>query len=147
MGGQGGTVFPKVSTAMLTVPPKFKLRRDWAGSCLVRSHKEYIPSYNYFEAVIVTFQFPLYSMAICGVRRTQAPSLKHLKTLKSVILGNFHWIHTLYIHHVCIYDTCIQTHIHTCIIHKYTCIHVCMHSYIHTWIHTYKQAPSHLIIP
>src|SRR6218665_3871231 len=71
-------------------PPKFKLRRDWAGSCLVRSHKEYIPSYNYFEAVIVTFQFPLYSMVICGVRRTRAPSLKHLKTLKSVILGNFH---------------------------------------------------------
>ena len=38
-------------------PPTFKLRWESAGSCLVRSHKEYITYYN-FEAVIVKFQFP-----------------------------------------------------------------------------------------
>src|SRR6218665_975241 len=38
--GQGGNVPSKVltgGTAVLTVPPKFKLRRDTAGSCFVGS--------------------------------------------------------------------------------------------------------------
>src|SRR6218665_2024361 len=44
-GGQGGTDPSKVligGTGVLTIPPpKFKLRRNTAGSCFVRSHKEY----------------------------------------------------------------------------------------------------------
>ena len=49
-GGQGGTVPSKVltgGTAVLTVPPKFKLRRDTAGFCFVRFHKEYVTYYNF----------------------------------------------------------------------------------------------------
>ena len=53
-------------TALLTVSPKFKLRRDSAGSCFVRSHKEHITFYN-FEAVIVKFQFPLYTCSMTVV--------------------------------------------------------------------------------
>src|SRR6218665_258501 len=35
-------------TAVLTVPPpKFKFRRDTAGSCFVRSHKEYVTHYSF----------------------------------------------------------------------------------------------------
>jgi len=66
-------------TAVLT-PPKFKLGRDSAGSFSVRSHKEYITYYN-LKAVIVKFQFPLYTtcMTSGGSRGTRVPSLKHLK--------------------------------------------------------------------
>jgi len=63
-------------TAVLTAPPKFKLRRDSAWSWFVRSHKEYVIDYN-FEALIVKFQFPLYIMTSGGCRGTLAPSLKH----------------------------------------------------------------------
>src|SRR6218665_83366 len=87
-GGQGGTVLPKVlagGIAVLTMPRKLKLRRDSAGSCFVRSHKEYVTYYN-FEAVIVMFQLsPIYYVQL----RTQGdPGLltKAFKQIKSVIL-------------------------------------------------------------
>jgi len=88
MGGQGGTVPSKVlsgGTAVLTVPPKFKLRSDTAGSCFVRSHKEYITSYN-FESAIVKLQLPLCVLTSGESRGIRAPSLNHLKRLKSLIL-------------------------------------------------------------
>src|SRR6218665_2021482 len=73
-------------TAVLTVPPpKFKLRSDTAGSCFVRSHKEYITSYN-FESAIVKLQSPLCVLTSGESRGIRAPSLNHLKRLKSLIL-------------------------------------------------------------
>jgi len=65
-------------TAVLTVPPKFKLRRDTAGSCFVRSHKEYITYYN-FESAIVKLQFPLCILTSGESRGIRAPLLNHLK--------------------------------------------------------------------
>ena len=44
-------------------PPKFKLQRDTAGSCFMRSHKEYVTYYN-FESAIVKLQFPLCILTI-----------------------------------------------------------------------------------
>src|SRR6218665_638800 len=85
-GGQGWTVPPKFllgETAVLTVPPKFKLRRDTAGSCFVRSHKEYITYYN-FESAIVKLQFPLCILTSGEPRRIRAPVTKPFK--KSAIL-------------------------------------------------------------
>jgi len=58
-------------TAVLTVPPKFKLRKDTAGSCFVRFHKEYVTHYN-FESAIVKLQFRLCILTNGGSR---APSL------------------------------------------------------------------------
>src|SRR6218665_2085192 len=88
-GGQGGTVPSKVltgGTAVLTVPPpKFKLRRDTAGSCFVRSHKEYITYYN-FESAIVKLQFPLCILTSGESRGYPSPLTKPFKKLKSVIL-------------------------------------------------------------
>ena len=88
MGGQGGTLPSEVltgGTAVLTVPPKVKLWRDTAGSCFARSHKEYITHYN-FESAILKLQFPLCILTSGGSRGIPAPSLSHLKKLKSVIL-------------------------------------------------------------
>src|SRR6218665_2573132 len=49
------------NTSIISVclsPPKFKLRRDSAGSCFVRSHKDYLTYYNFESAIIVKLQFP-----------------------------------------------------------------------------------------
>jgi len=66
---------------VLTVPPKFKLRRDTGGSCFVRSHKEYITYYN-FESATVKLQFPYAEADLGG----SGPLTKPFKKLKSVIL-------------------------------------------------------------
>src|SRR6218665_3522656 len=63
-------------TAVLTVPQKFKLRRDIAGSCFVRSHKEYVTYYN-FESAIFKLQFPLCILTSGGSTTIRAPSLNH----------------------------------------------------------------------
>src|SRR6218665_2526579 len=59
-------------------PPKFKLLRDTAGSCFVRSQKEYMTYYN-FESAIVKLQFPLCILTSGESRGDPSPSLNHLK--------------------------------------------------------------------
>src|SRR6218665_984582 len=74
-------------TAALTVPQKFKLLRDTAGSCFVRSHKEYTTSFYYnFESAIVKLQFHLCILTSGESRGDPSPLTKPLKKLKSVIL-------------------------------------------------------------
>src|SRR6218665_2609269 len=113
MGGQGGTVPSKVltgRTAVLTVPPKFKLRRDTVGSFFVRSHKEYITYYN-FESAIVKLQFPLCILTSSGFRGIQAP-YAHLKKNQKCNFVQKNFI--AYLHASCTYM-----------------IHAYMHAYIH----------------
>jgi len=77
--GQRETVLPKVlteGTAVLTAP-KFRFRRNSAGSCFVRSHKGYI-TYCKFEAVSVKFQFLLYMTSV-GSRKTDPPYKNNVK--------------------------------------------------------------------
>src|SRR6218665_3107140 len=113
-------------TAVLTVPPKFTLRRDTAGYCFVRSHKKYITYYN-FESAIVKLQFPLCILTRCGSRGSWAPSQNHLKKLKSVILLFFN--HCVECVHTCIMYVCTDTCMHNTYI--YRDIHTLMHAYIH----------------
>src|SRR6218665_1269578 len=69
-------------TAVLTVPPKFKLRRETAGSCfVVRSHKECITYYN-VESAIVKLQFPLCILISGGTSGDQGPLNKSFKKNK-----------------------------------------------------------------
>jgi len=149
-GGQGGTVPSKVlteGTAVLTPPPKLKLRRNTARSCFVRSHKEYVTYYN-FESAIVKLQFSLCILSSGGSREIRAPSLNLLKKLKKCNLKK-NSLHT-HMHHVRMYDTCIRTQIHVCIIHTYTevYIHWCIHTYMHEWIVEYIHTNNpHPIIP
>jgi len=81
-GGGTGRYCPLQSFNLLDssidVPPKFKLRRDTAGSCFVRSHKQYITYYN-FESAIVKLQFPICILTSGGSRGDPGPSLNHLK--------------------------------------------------------------------
>src|SRR6218665_2498298 len=86
-GGQGGTVSFKVlsgGTAVLTVPPKFKLRSDTAESCFVRSHKMYITYYN-VESAIVKLQLPLCILTSGESREDSSPLTKPFIKLKSLI--------------------------------------------------------------
>src|SRR6218665_1244788 len=72
--GQRETVLPKVltgETAVLTAP-KFRFRRNSAGSCSVRSHN------CKFEAVSVKFQFLLYMTSV-GSRKTDPPYKNNVK--------------------------------------------------------------------
>src|SRR6218665_2210433 len=94
-------------TAVLTVPPKFKLLRNTAGSCFVRSQKEYITYYN-FESAIVKLQFPLCILTSVESRGESDPLTKPLKKLKSVIL----FLKCIeYIPASCMYDSAPQIHI------------------------------------
>src|SRR6218665_2061079 len=102
-GGQGGTVPPSFDwgTALLNVPTKFRLRRDSAKSCSMRSHKEYITYYN-FEAVIVEFQFPLY---MTSVESRGTP----YKNILKIVLFHFKTLIHAYMHvhkHILISCTC-----------------------------------------
>jgi len=77
-GGQGGTVPSKVLTGGSSVdcPLKLKLLRDTAGSCIMRSQKEYVTYYT-FESAIVKLKFPLGIMTSSGSRGVRTPSLNH----------------------------------------------------------------------
>src|SRR6218665_2029079 len=88
-GGQGGTVPSKVlsggDSSVECPPPNFKLRSVTAGSCFVRSHKEYITYYN-FKSAIVKLQLPLCILTSGERRGDPSPITKPFKKLKSLIL-------------------------------------------------------------
>jgi len=63
---------------------KFKLRRDSAGSCFMRSHKGRITFYN-FEAVSVKFQFHLYMTSV----GSRGPSLPYKSLIKEPVPFHF----------------------------------------------------------
>src|SRR6218665_560369 len=161
MGRQGGTVPSKVlsgGTAVLTVPPKSKHRSDTAGSCFVRSHKEYITYYN-FESAIVKLQLPLCILTSGESRGDPSLLTKAFKKLKK---GLFYFKNSLstYMHHVymiprlrftfrcnvaCVINLiciCIHAYIHTyvCIIHASYIHNTCIYIDIHTFMHTYMYA-------
>jgi|SRR6218665_1712458 len=97
---------------------------DSAESYFMRSHKDYITYYN-FEAVGVKFKFPLYIITSggSGGSRLLTKAFKKIKKC-NFMKTNIDYMHSL--HHECMYDTSIHTHIHACIIkhrQRYTYIY------------------------
>src|SRR6218665_3890069 len=99
-GGEGETVLPKGLTGrqQCSLLPKFRHRRDSAGSCIVGSHKGHITFYN-FEAVSVKFQFHLYMTSV-GSSGADLPYKNIMKNSYLFILNNDTCTHTYILRNV-----------------------------------------------